>query len=120
MPTLADLDHELRNWARWAASDARPLECAISAIWRFWIPSGAAREDGWGDASPGERIDDPVDELAAQEIDAYLLRLPVTEWHILRLHYYRHRHQDEITLNRALRALGDAMAVKDGAVLTER
>lgn len=107
MPSLDDLDAELRNWSRWANSgDIHRLECAISSIWRFWLPSHG-REDGWGDLAAPERIDDPIDELAAEEMDKRLCRLSTKHWHVIRLHYYRHKPQREVELGAALRALGD-------------
>ena len=107
MPSLDDLDAELRNWARWShTGDGHGLECAISSIWRFWLPA-KAWEDGWGDLTAPDRLEDPVDELAAEQMDARLKRLPIRHWHIIRLHYYRHKPQREVELGVALRALGD-------------
>ena len=108
MTRLDDLDAELRNWARWSHSgdDSHKLECSISSIWRFWLPH-KHRDEGWGDATPGERIEDPINEIEAEQTDRKLKRIAAQHWQVIRLHYYRHKPQAEVRLGQALRAYGD-------------
>lgn len=113
--TPDDAEWEARNWARWAHSDDG-VASVVSSLWRFWLPS-KHRDDGWGESIP-ERIEDPIDEVAAVRCDVAIRHLSAAHWRTIRLHYLRGRRQPEAEVGAALRALGmaiDAGATKVGA-----
>lgn len=104
------LEHQLRNWGRWAASWREQLgvpEPPYCADYR----AGAAWEPGWGDrdAAPASVLP-PVDEAAALRMDRALRRLARCHLVTLRRHYVERSHAPELELGAAVRALGDVMA----------
>ena len=108
--TIDELDAAMRNWARWAHDKVRPeQDIPEPPIFQAWRPIGDARDAGWGDPVPGDRIDDAIDWAAAEALDRVLLRLPVSRWYTLRRHYFIHATQPEIELQACLRALGDLL-----------
>ncbi len=105
---IDDMDRAMRNWARWAHDQVMPkLDIPEPPMSKFWNPYGTARDPGWGETVPGDRIEDAIDWTAAEAIDRVLLRLPVRVWYILRRHYLQHATQPEIELQACLRALSD-------------
>ena len=103
---------DLQNWQRWAHHLAKPsLEIPEPPAFQYWRPHGDSREPGWGDPVPGDRIEDSIDNHAAEATDYLLLRLHVREFTCLHRHYYQQRTQPELELQAALRAYNDLAAV---------
>ncbi len=109
--SIDDADAELENWARWTRHESRPaLDIPEPPAFEFWRPHGDAREPGWGDATPGDRILDAIDRQAAELTEYVLVRLHVREFVCLRRHYHQKKTQPEIELQQALRAYMDTRA----------